>query len=171
MPWGAHSIARGLMPPALLIPNRGKKKATKKKNMIKDSKSKEIKDFINKREMQKLLLSATLKAASKGDPFDPEMLNPARKRKPTVHTKEEKERRILLSKKWHKNCMKNHIQELQFLQGVVRTRKKALSELRKTSHYLYNRALELQPDLFPLECNGPTVTPPIPGYVPPDPEE
>lgn len=161
---------RGLTPSSLVIPNRGKKSA-KKKKLKKDSKQQEIKDFVEKREMQKLLLAATLKAAKCGEPLDPEMLNPARKRSPLTLSEEEKERRTLLSKQWTRDCMERHIQELQFLQGVVRSRTKALSELRKVSQYLYSKALELQPDLFPFDCTGPTTTPPLPNYVPPDPDE
>ena len=171
VPWRTQSLAwRGLTPPSLLIPNRGKKSA-KKKRPKKDQRLQEMKDFVQRREMQKLLLSATLKAAKYGEPLDPEMLNPARKRVPPNLLEDEKERRILLSKQWSRDCMKRHMQELQFLQGVVRSRRKALSELKKVSQHLYSKALELQPDLFPLNCMGPTTNPPLQGYVPPDPTE
>ena len=162
---------RLLMPSALLVPFRGKKKAAKKqKKTRKDPKMVEMKEYAKRMEIQKLMLAATLKAVKKGEPLDPEMLNPARKRIPPAHSREEVEQRSLLAKEWSRFCMERHKQELALLQGMLQSRDRAMAELRRASAYLYCRALQLNPDLFPLECQAPTVTPPNPSYVPPDPE-
>ena len=162
---------RKLMPSPLLVPLRGKKSAKKQKKVKKDLKLQEMKDFVKRREMQKLLESASLKAAVKGEPFDPEMLNPARKRPPPTLTSEERENRVLLYKEWTRHKMEENTKQMHLLRGMVKSREKALGELKSVSPTLHAKALELNPDLFPLECKGPTHTPPIPTYVPPDPEQ
>lgn len=168
VPWKTKSLAwGGILPTHLLILNRGKK--VQKKKSGKDSKA--FKDFVQKREVERLLKIACLNATKYGEPLDPEMLNPTRVRSPPNLSEEEKERRVLLIKEWQKTCMKKHMEEHQFLQEVMKTRKKALSELKKVSETLYSKALDLNPNLFPLDCRGPTETPPIPGYRPPEPDE
>ncbi len=162
---------RNFLPSFLLVPFRGKKSAKKQKKAKKDQKLQEMKDFVKRRELQKLLESASLKAAVKGEPFDPEMLNPARKRPPPTLSVSERESRILLYKKWSRYQMQKNIEQLQLLRGMMKSREKALRELKNISPFLHSKALELNPDLFPLECRAPTQTPPIPSYVPPDPEE
>ena len=67
--------------------------------------------------------------------------------------------------------IEKHKEDHKFLQEAMEARKKALLELKKVSLPLYKKALELQPNLFPLDCRGPTETPPIPGYCPPEPDE
>lgn len=161
---------RKFLPGSLLIPFRGKKSAKKQKKK-KDLKAQEMRDFVKRRELQKLLESASLKAAVKGDPFDPEMLNPARKRPPPVLSVAERERRVLLYKEWSRYQMKENVQQMHLLSGMMKSREKALKALKQVSPALYLKAFELNSDLFPLECKGPTYTPPIPSYVPPDPEE
>ena len=159
-----------LSPPMGLLLTRGKKKPAKKQKSKKEVQRELMKDFIKKRELEQLLQNAALKAAKKGEPFDPEMLNPARKREKPVITTEERERRILLVKTWSRYRIEKHKQEHQFLQGMLKSRENALSELKKVSPSLYDQALELNPKLFPFKCTGPTYTPPITAYVPPDPE-
>ena len=125
---------------------------------------------MKKAELDKLVRDATLKAAKKGEALDPEMLNPIRKRAPVVLTEEEQEQRFLMVKAWSRLQMEKHKKEQIFLQGVLHCRRQALSELKRVSFPLYVKALELKPDLFPFECLGPTATPPLSGYTPPDPE-
>lgn len=157
--------------PSLVIPFRSKGKATKQKKAKKDLRAQEMKDYAKRMEMQKLMQNAALKAAKKGEPLDIEMLNPARKRAPPTLTYEEKDRRFLLSKEWARFQMSKEIQQRQLLGGMVKSRAKALNELKKVAPMLYCKALELNPDLFPFECKGPTETPPMADYVPPDPED
>jgi len=154
----------------LFIPTRSVKGA-KPKRPKKDLRLLEMKEYAKRLEMQKIMLAAATKAAKKGEPLDPEMLNPARKRPRPVLTLEEKDRRYLMMKEWSRYQMKKELERNQTLQHMLRSRQKALRELKKVSFTLYSRALELNPVLFPLECKGPTETPPISTYIPPDPED
>ena len=86
-------------------------------------------------ELEKQLEEAVFKVAKQGEPMDPEMLNPARKRPlPKVHwnesfncvyewpyvynvcihplqlTEDEREQEFLLVKEWSRYTMKKHIQ-------------------------------------------------------------
>ena len=154
----------------LLVPIRGKKTAKKQKKMKKDPRAVEMKEFAKRMEMQKMMLSATLKAVKKGEPFDPEMLNPARKRPPPAIPKEEKDRRFLLAKEWSRWKVEQHKEQLALLGGMLQSRNKALRELKGVSSTLYLQALKTNTELFPLDCRGPTATPPKLSYVPPDPD-
>ncbi len=152
---------------AAYVQTRGKKQAQKQKSK-KEVKREMLKDYVKRLELEELQRSAALKAASRGEPLDPEMLNPARLRERPAVPREEAERRYLLVKEWSRYRMAKHIEELKFIQGAVRSREKALRELQKVSFPLYRRALELNPKLLPFECRGPTATPPLPGYEPPE---
>lgn len=157
--------------PPLLIPLRGKKTAKKVKKQKKDQQLIEKKEYMKQIELQKMMQSSALKAAKYGEPFDPEMINPVRKRQPSSLTPEEEERRFLLVKKWSRYKMQKDKEQQQLLYRMVQSREKALKELKDLSSSLYCKALQLNPKLFPLECKGPTATPPIPSYIPPDPED
>ena len=67
--------------------------------------------------------------------------------------------------------MGEELQQRQLLEGMLESRQNALHELEEVSPELYSKAVELNPALFPFEWKGPTETPPIPTYIPPDPEE
>lgn len=127
-----------------------------------------MKDYMKRMELERQLKEATLKVARKGEPMDPEMLNPARKRQQAQLSEEEKERRLLLAKQWTRHKMAEHKTDLITLQGIMNSRAKALRELRKVSFSLYVQALDLRTNLFPFERVGPTATPPVPGYAPPE---
>ena len=98
------------------------------------------------------------------------MLNPVRKREKVSVSEEEEERRFLLVKERSRYKMEQHKLELERLQTLMRSRDKALRELKKISLPLYNQALELNPTLFPFECQALTYTPPVVTYTPPDPD-
>lgn len=158
-------------PGSLLVLTRGnKKQAKKQKKSRKEIQREMLRDHFKKMEMEKLKLAAALKAAKKGEPLDPEMLNPARKRQKALTSDEEKEQRFLLVKEWSRYRMEQHKIELQQLQSLMRSREKALKELKKISLPLYSQVLELNPMLFPFECQALTSTPPLLSYVPPDPD-
>ncbi len=159
-----------MYPAVSLIQTRAKSKQQKKVKNKKDIRREMMKEYLKKQELEKLMETASLKAAKMGEPFDPEMLNPARKRAPVKKSPEEKESEYLLVKEWSRYRMEAHKQDLKRLADMVASREKALRELKKLSPLLYNRALDLKEDLFPFECVGPTATPSIPGYIPPDPE-
>ena len=126
-----------------------------------------IKEYMKRMELQKELEEATIRVAKKGEPMDPEMLNPARKRPPVELSDEEKEQKILLVKRWTRYNMEEHKAQLQQLQGMMDSRRRALRELKKVSLPLYQQALDLRTNLFPFEWTGPPATPPLPGYDPP----
>jgi len=169
VPWSKNSlVGPGILSTPLLIPNRGKK-VQKKKNMRVTNRI--SKDFALRREVERMLKMACEKTAKRGEPLDPEMLNPERVRSPPELTEEERERRVLLLKRWQKVTTKKHRQEHKLLHEAMLMRRKALQELKKVSLPLYSKALELNPNLFPFDWCGPTNTPPIPGYRPPEPDE
>lgn len=160
-------------PPAisLLVLTRGSKKQAKKQKKTKKELQREMmRDHFKKIEMKKLKQEAALKAARKGEPLDPEMLNPARKRQKASISDEEKERRFLLVKEYSRYRMELHKLELQRLQNIMKCRQKALRELKKISLPLYKQTLELNPSMFPVEYQALTYTPPLPSYIPPDPD-
>ena len=162
---------RVVAPSSLLVLSRGNKKQAKKQKKSRKEMQRELmRDHFKKIEMEKLLLEAAIKAAKKGEALDPEMLNPARKRQKVAVSEEERERRFLLVKEWSRYKMEQHKQELQHLQDLMKSREKALRELKKVSLPLYSQALELNPALFPYECQPLTCTPPLPSYTPPDPD-
>ena len=149
---------------------RGKKQQ-KKKAAVKSGKREAMKEYVRQQELKQVREEAALRAARHGEPLDPEMLNPARKRPPAEVLEEERERRFLLVKEYSRYRMEQHKRELGLLQAAMAARRRALLELRKISLPLYLQALELTQDLFPFSHSGPTATPPIPGYIPPDLEE
>ncbi|CAI8045922.1 39S ribosomal protein L40, mitochondrial [Geodia barretti] len=147
---------------------RGKKQQAAK---AKTAKREVMKEYVRQMELKQVTEEAAMRAARHGEPMDPEMLNPARKRAPVEVSPEEQERRYLLVKEYSRYHMERHKRELGLLQGVMAARRRALLELRKISLPLYGQALELSQDLFPFSHSGPTTTPPIPGYIPPDLDE
>lgn len=160
-----------LTPTVLPVQVRGKKQHKKSVKTKKDSKREAIKEYLKQQELKTVGEEAALRAAKHGEPLDPEMLNPARKRAAVSITPEESERRFLLVKEFSRYCMEQHKEELSMLQGMTIARRKALLELKRVSHSLYLQSLELSLDLFPFTHTGPTATPPIPGYIPPDMED
>ena len=127
-----------------------------------------MRDVVKRIELEKQLIAATMNVARKGESMDPEMLNPARKRPRVELTEEQKEERVLMTKQWTRHRLAEHGKDLNYLHGMMNSRKKALHELKKVSIPLYEQALELRTDLFPLQYVGPTATPPVPGYEPPE---
>lgn len=84
---------------------------------------------------------------------------------------EEKERRTLLLKEWSRHKMQEHKEDLQRFQELERCREEALKELKKSSPLLYEAAIKVDANFFPIEFKGPTETPPIPDYLAPDMED
>ena len=160
-----------LSPTAPPLQVRGKKQQQKKKFPTKLGTKDAMKNYLRQMELKEVTEAAAIRAAKHGEPLDPEMLNPARKRPAAEVSPEERERRFLLVKEYSRYRMEHHKRQLGALQGVVAARRRALLELRKVSVPLYLQALELSRDLFPFFHSGPTAMPPIPGYVPPDLED
>ncbi|XP_022786270.1 39S ribosomal protein L40, mitochondrial-like [Stylophora pistillata] len=122
-------------------------------------------------------ISNIRKTAEVVPPIDPEsllntaLLEASRQRRPVELSPEEKERRTLLLKEWSRYKMQQHKEDLQRFQELERCRQEALKELKKTSPLLYEAAIKVDGDFFPIEFKGPTETPPIPDYLAPDMED
>ncbi|KAM4649284.1 large ribosomal subunit protein mL40 [Amazona ochrocephala] len=81
---------------------------------------------------------------------------------------EETERRVLLLKKWCLFKQKQDNAEKKAIQSMVEAQQEALKELRLESEELYQAAIRRDERLFPFERDGPSYTPPLPGYDPPE---
>ena len=108
------------------------------------------------------------KMAIIGEPLDPELLNPTRKRNPPVISKEEQVRRTMVMKQWTRELMQQHKKQLQQLHLMLKCRDKAMRELKKVSLSLYEQAMEPEPTLLTFSSTGPTETPPLNNYIPPE---
>ncbi|NWH30519.1 RM40 protein, partial [Chloropsis hardwickii] len=81
---------------------------------------------------------------------------------------EESERRVLLLKKWSVFKQKQAEAEKKTIQALVESQQEALQELRLESEELFQAAIRRDEGLFPFEREGPSYTPPLPGYDPPE---
>ncbi|NXJ21216.1 RM40 protein, partial [Dicrurus megarhynchus] len=81
---------------------------------------------------------------------------------------EESERRVLLLKKWCLFKQKQDEAEKKAIKALVESQQEALKELRLESEELYQAAVRRDEGLFPFERDGPSYTPPLPGYDPPE---
>ncbi|NXI15433.1 RM40 protein, partial [Irena cyanogastra] len=81
---------------------------------------------------------------------------------------EESERRVLLLKKWCLFKQKQDEAEKKAIKTLVECQQEALKELRLESEELYQAAIRRDEGLFPFQREGPTHTPPLPGYDPPE---
>ncbi|XP_057338585.1 39S ribosomal protein L40, mitochondrial [Microplitis mediator] len=91
-----------------------------------------------------------------------------RTREPPKLTPEILEERALLFKDWCRYKHHQYVEDLETTDTIILSQKKALEELKAESVDLYNAALELDLSLMSYEAKGPTFTPPIPNYQPPD---
>ncbi|NXM20729.1 RM40 protein, partial [Ploceus nigricollis] len=81
---------------------------------------------------------------------------------------EESERRVLLLKKWCLFKQKQDEAEKQAIKALVESQQEALKELQLESEELYQAAILRDEGLFPFQRDGPSYTPPLPGYDPPE---
>ena len=160
----------------VLVPIRTVTKGPKGKSkqlLMQKAKMRERERELQKRkhlmeEAQKEKEFVVSKMAVIGEPLDPELLNPARKRNPATISKEEQVRRTLVMKQWTKELMVQHKKQLQQLQAMVKCRDKAMRELKKVSLSLYEQAIEPEPALLSFSTAGPTETPSLHNYIPPE---
>ena len=160
-----------IMLPSLVVFTRGKKAAKKQKRTKKDIQREQHREYLKKLETQRAYQGAIIKVVRRGEPLDPELLNPVRKRERPQLSQSEQDDRYLLVKEWSRFRMEENKFEHMQLKKMVECREKALRELKKTSFPLYQQAVKLRSDLFPLDLMGPPHTPPIPGYEPPEPAD
>ncbi|XP_039580590.1 39S ribosomal protein L40, mitochondrial [Passer montanus] len=81
---------------------------------------------------------------------------------------EEAERRVLLLKKWCLFKQKQDEAEKKAIKALVESQQEALRELQLESEELYQAAVLRDEALFPFQRDGPSYTPPLPGYDPPE---
>ena len=167
--WYGRSLRQNVPSSNSLVLARSKtKKAKKQKKSKKDLQREMRKEQLKKLEAEKAYHEALMKVARRGEPLDPEMLNPIRKRPPPKISAEDAEKRHLLVKEWTRYTMEQQKQEHVRLRGMVESRKKALRELRRLSLPLYLQATQLRTDVLPFVRTGPAHTPPIADYQPPE---
>ncbi|XP_071095106.1 large ribosomal subunit protein mL40-like [Haliotis cracherodii] len=92
----------------------------------------------------------------------------SRRREKTVMTFEDSECRALLTKDWTRYCMTRHQHELTAIRAAMKSQQRALDSLREESEELYQKAIQIDEMLLPLEMKGPVETPPIKDYDPVD---
>ena len=172
--WETHTgnIAHSrILMPSLVIFARGKKAAKKQKRTKKDIQREQHREYLKKLEAEKAYKDAIIQVVRKGEPLDPEMLNPARKRERPRLSRQEEEARHSLVKEWSRFRIEQQKVEHIQLRKRLECRDKALRELKKLSRPLYLQAIQLRSDLFPFSPPCPTHTPPLANYEPPEPLE
>nr|XP_015221316.1 PREDICTED: 39S ribosomal protein L40, mitochondrial [Lepisosteus oculatus] len=95
-------------------------------------------------------------------------LDETRVRLPPQLSFEESERRALLLKEWARYKQSQHEAEMKAIGSALEAQREALEELRLESEELYQAAVRPDLELFPFERQGPSHTPPKPGYQAPD---
>ncbi|XP_004207585.3 large ribosomal subunit protein mL40 [Hydra vulgaris] len=127
-----------------------------------------------KLQRQKELEEAKLRKQIITPPIDPDSVphpfwfNADRQRQSAILSEKELEERDLILKDWSRLQMNNHMACLQSIKIKVKCRTNALQELKKESEFLYNQAILVDRQMFPLTLVGPVETPPLDGYEAPD---
>ena len=113
-----------------------------------------------------------MKIALKGEPLDPEALNPKRKRPPKEYTPEEIDQQITLRKTWSALKGKQCAATYRELNALAKSRMRAMRELKKASPFHYEAALRAEPEAcLPIEIEPIPTYPPREGYDPPEPHD
>uniref|UniRef100_A0A8C5UJS6 Large ribosomal subunit protein mL40 n=1 Tax=Malurus cyaneus samueli TaxID=2593467 RepID=A0A8C5UJS6_9PASS len=134
-----------------------------------DSKKKKV--DVKKEQAQKERMKKKIKKLEKAAPeLIPieDFITPLKVRSLPALSTEESERRVLLLKKWCVFKQKQDEAEKKAIKGLVESQQEALKELRLESEELYQAAIRRDEGLFPFERDGPSYTPPLPGYDPPE---
>jgi len=137
---------------------------------------KKAKIALDQKKMQRQKERQDLRARKQGvsipiDPDsipDPTWFHQSRQREIVTLTEQQIEERVLLQKEWAREQMKNHKIDLKMIRDRVKARQDALRELKKESIFLYEEALKLDKDIYPLAIKGPMSTPPLDSYIAPD---
>ncbi|XP_066299624.1 large ribosomal subunit protein mL40-like [Branchiostoma lanceolatum] len=98
----------------------------------------------------------------------PSLLEQVRERPPVSVSFEEQERRAALEKEWSRFRRQQYLAEEAAMSAMVTSQQRALQELRAESEELFQQAVQVDPLLIPYQRLGPTETPPISAYDPPD---
>ena len=78
---------------------------------------------------------------------------------------EEEESRILHMKDWARYLYGRNHNEIWEQDRILISQQKALEELKVESVFLYEAAIQFDPDLLPISFKGPVATPPIKDYI------
>ncbi|XP_078581830.1 large ribosomal subunit protein mL40-like [Branchiostoma floridae x Branchiostoma japonicum] len=98
----------------------------------------------------------------------PSLMEQIRERPAVRVSAEEQERRAALEKEWARFRRQQHVAEEAAISAMVTSQQRALQELRAESEELFQQAVQVDPLLIPYQSVGPTETPPITAYDPPD---
>ncbi|XP_036923239.1 39S ribosomal protein L40, mitochondrial [Sturnira hondurensis] len=148
-----------------LIPMRAE--PLRKKKKVDPKKDQAVRDRLKKR------IRRLEKASQELIPIE-DFITPVRfldkvRQRPQVELSfEEAERRALLLKKWSLYKQQEHEMEREAIKSMLEAQQEALQELKLTSQELHGEAIKRDPSLFPFEREGPTYTPPISNYQPPE---
>ncbi|XP_036997486.1 39S ribosomal protein L40, mitochondrial [Artibeus jamaicensis] len=148
-----------------LIPMRAE--PLRKKKKIDPKKDQAVRDRLKKR------IRRLEKASQELIPIE-DFITPVRfldkvRQRPQVELSfEEAERRALLLKKWSLYKQQEHEMEREAIKSMLEAQQEALQELKLTSQELHGEAIKRDPSLFPFEREGPTYTPPVSNYQPPE---
>lgn len=91
-----------------------------------------------------------------------------RQRPVVMHANDKLEDRIITEKLWAKYKHDEHYFNLQVINDLEYSQRRALNELREVSESLYLSAIELDESFLPYKLTGPVETPPIDNYQSPD---
>uniref|UniRef100_A0A914Z122 Large ribosomal subunit protein mL40 n=1 Tax=Panagrolaimus superbus TaxID=310955 RepID=A0A914Z122_9BILA len=93
---------------------------------------------------------------------------PERIREMPVISEEKAEERALILKEYTKFAHQQRLADEKWLKESIKRQDAALKELKRVSPDLYNSAIQFDQNLLPFHFKGPSLTPPIKGYVSPD---
>uniref|UniRef100_A0AC35F0I0 Large ribosomal subunit protein mL40 n=1 Tax=Panagrolaimus sp. PS1159 TaxID=55785 RepID=A0AC35F0I0_9BILA len=93
---------------------------------------------------------------------------PERIREKPIISEEKVDERALILKEYTKFCQKQRHADDKWLKESIKRQDAALKELKRLSPQLYDAAIQLDQNLLPLQIKGPSLTPPLKGYVSPD---
>uniref|UniRef100_A0A8C5JL90 Large ribosomal subunit protein mL40 n=1 Tax=Junco hyemalis TaxID=40217 RepID=A0A8C5JL90_JUNHY len=133
----------------------------------KKKKKVDVKKEQAQKERMKKKLKKLEKAAPELIPIE-DFITPLKVRSLPALSPEESERRVLLLKKWCLFKQKQDEAEKKAIKVLVESQQEALRELQLESEELYQAAILRDEGLFPFEREGPSYTPPLPGYDPPE---
>ncbi|KAG1687709.1 39S ribosomal protein L40, mitochondrial [Nymphon striatum] len=90
------------------------------------------------------------------------------RRRPFEINADETKRRAAMKKNWSLYKYNQYLNEAQMIRRLITAQDQALQALREESEDLYQAATQIDSNLLPFKCDGPTETPPITNYESPD---
>ena len=113
-----------------------------------------------------------VKVALRGEALEVEALNPARKRPPHEYTDEEIDQQITITKAYSSYKSRESAETFSQLNALMKSRMKAMRQLKKLSPFLYEAALKGDPEAsLPIEVANKPQFPPREDYQAPEPHD